>query len=143
MGVTLSCGMTLADFLYHRGTWRYPPITHPHASKIINDNHKHCHNSDEFINSSSLTLMLTTQSSLHNTLKPREHARATSTCHTVCFFMKKHPLGKYLDSSNSAGMTACRQPFLPLITHVPHKHIPKAMPACRGNMVLKNGRQMK
>jgi hypothetical protein len=31
---------------------------------------------------------------------------------------------------------------LPLITHLPHKHAPKATRTCRGTMVLKHGKHV-
>ena len=59
------------------------------------------------------------------------------------FFKKNCPQGKYFDSSDSGRTTACRPPFLTLITHIPHKHAPKAMWMCRGKMVHKNCKHMK
>ena len=53
-GATLKCGVTLADFLYHGGTSKYPQITHTWASKKNTTTMNIARKSDEFIASSSL-----------------------------------------------------------------------------------------
>jgi hypothetical protein len=63
--------------------------------------------------------------------------------HCLLFLSKNRPLCKYFYSGESAGTTACRPPFLPFTTHVPHKRVSKATRTCRGNMLLKNRKQMK
>jgi hypothetical protein len=63
--------------------------------------------------------------------------------HCLFFLSKNRPLCKYIYSSESARTTACRPPFLPLTTHDPHKRVTKATRTCRGNMLLKNGKQIK
>jgi hypothetical protein len=85
MGVTLECGVTLSDVLYHRGTQRYSQITHTWPSKTMVDNQEHPRNSDEFIGSSSLATAFTTQTLSQDIYKQRECGSATRTRRTVCF----------------------------------------------------------
>jgi hypothetical protein len=58
-----------------------------------------------------------------------------------CWFSSKNaPQVKYHIFSNLIMMTPCRQPFLPLIMHIPHKHVPIASQMCRSNKVFENGK---
>ena len=137
MRATLTCDVPLAVFVW----WGYIEISsnntstgtvknlwQPWTSLYIN--------SDEFISSLSLAPMLTTRTSAHNTPKPCGCSRATNIRRTV-FFTKNCPLGKNLDWSDLAGTRARRQPFLPLIMLVPHKHVPRALWMCRYVRCLK------
>ena len=74
-GATLSCGVTLADFLCRGGTLRYPQITCSRASQKLDEYHEHGRNLHEFISSSSSMPILTTRT--HRATLPN-HANAAT-----------------------------------------------------------------
>ena len=74
-GATLSCGVTLADFLCRGGTLSYPQITCSWASQKLDENHEHGRNLHEFISSSSSMPILTTRT--HRATLPN-HANAAT-----------------------------------------------------------------